>query len=308
MELWQLRYFVLVAELQSIAQASAHLNIAAPAVSRAIKSLEDELKARLFDRDGRGMHLTQSGRTLLPRATQLLRDSEIAKQEVSATGMDLAGEVTIGATPSVIAVTAVSLIHRCREKFPHIRLRVIEGYSGYLQDWVRTGAINVAVVNGLRQTGTRLSSEVLAVERLFAVAAISSFPGYGDGLPLEVLLGEPLLLPSLLNPVRSMIDTAAAEIALPIRTMLEVDSVGLLKDLVRDGLAPGILPYGAVKKEAEEGTLIAMPIIQPEIRSEIKLVYLSELPPSPVTLAVIALLKEILTEARLADTRGVFSE
>ncbi len=58
MELWQLRYFTLVAELQSIARASAHLQIAAPAISRTIKSLEDELGTRLFDRDGRGMHLS----------------------------------------------------------------------------------------------------------------------------------------------------------------------------------------------------------------------------------------------------------
>jgi LysR family transcriptional regulator, nitrogen assimilation regulatory protein len=306
MELWHLRYFVLVAELESIAQASAHLNIAAPAVSRAIKSLEDELQARLFDRNGRGMHLTLSGRALLPRATQLLRDAEITKQEVSATGRDLAGEVTIGATPSIIAVAGPSLVRRCRERFPHIRLRVIEGYSGYLQDWVRTGAINIALVNGQRQTGTRLSFELLAVERLFAVAAPGAFGGYQSGIPLDLLLKEPLLLPSLLNPVRSIIDTAAAGLGLPIKTMLEVDSVGLLKDFVYEGLAPGILPFGAVKKEAEAGELFAAPIIGPEIHSEIRLVYLSELPPSPVAAAVIAILKEILGEVRAADSRGVF--
>lgn len=67
MELWQLRYFVIIAELQSIAQASAHLNIAAPAVSRAIKSPEDELKPLRRPRaEHYGHDAGQSGPSSIP--------------------------------------------------------------------------------------------------------------------------------------------------------------------------------------------------------------------------------------------------
>ena len=119
MELWQLRYFVSVCESGSLAKASARLNIAAPAVSRAIKSLEEGLEARLFDRDGRGMHLTEAGKTLLVRATSILRDAELAKQEISATASHFFGLVTIGMTPSVAAMVGKRLITLVREKYPN---------------------------------------------------------------------------------------------------------------------------------------------------------------------------------------------
>ena len=128
MDLRQLRYFTLVADLKSLAQASAHLGIAAPALSRSIGALEKEVKCPLFERDGRGMRLTAAGETLHGKAVQILRDVELARQDVMAEGEHLTGDVGIGATPSVIGLLGADFIKRSLDRFPKVRPRLAEGY------------------------------------------------------------------------------------------------------------------------------------------------------------------------------------
>lgn len=308
MELWQLKYFVSVCEGGSIAKASARLNIAAPAVSRAIKSLEEGLEARLFDRDGRGMHLTEAGKTLLVRATSILRDAELAKQEVSATASRFFGHVTIGMTPSVAAMVGKTLINVVREKYPDVRLRLLESYSGYLIDWVRTGSLGLAIVNGAPTQGSRVTSKLLAVERLFAIGRSGRFTNTPQGTSLRDLQDTSLLLPSSLHSTRELIDDAAGKQAINLTTNVEVDSVNVFKSLVEDGPYIGILPLGAVGQELAAGRLSAAPVIDPEIHSETRAVHAVDSPLSILATAILDEIAAIFDQMKAADPLGVFVE
>lgn len=308
LDLRQLKYFVFVADLQSIARASTHLNVAAPAISRSIGALEEEMKTPLFERDGRGMRLTSAGLLLHRSASQILRDVELARQGVMAEGKHLTGDVIIGATPSVIALSGAPLINACMEELPRVKPRFLEGYSAYLQNWVVTGAIDVAFVNGLQPDTPRLSCERIAVERLFAISAPGTFEQHSSGIKLEHLLQSRLLLPSANNSIRALIDKAASGIGARVEAMLEIDSVGLLKDLAHQGIAPAVLPYGAIKREVESGFLSACPITEPEVRSDLNLVYLTDRPPTRVAFAVIALFVDILRQIVAGDIQHGFVE
>jgi LysR family transcriptional regulator, nitrogen assimilation regulatory protein len=296
MDLRQLRYFALVADLRSIARASAHLGIAAPAISRSVSALEEELGTALFARDGRGMSLTPAGLILHGRAAQLLRDAELARQEVMAEGRHLAGEVVIGATPSVIAMAGAALVERCAEALPRVRPRFLEGYSVYLHNWALTGVVDIALSNGLPPNAPRLCSQRLAVERLFAISAPGALVGGPEGVTLAALTDAPLLLPSARNPVRGPIDSATATLGATNVRVAEIDSVTLLKDLARAGRGTAILPFGAVKNEVKAGLLAAWPIIGPEIQCDLNLVHLVDRPPTRVAAAVVRLLGETLRD------------
>src|SRR3981189_916963 len=82
MELRSLHYFVRIAELGSITRASAHLQIAQPALTRHVQRLEDELDTPLFTRANRGVRLTEAGHKLLESAQRILRDVERAGDEI----------------------------------------------------------------------------------------------------------------------------------------------------------------------------------------------------------------------------------
>lgn len=308
MDLRQLRYFTAVADLQSIAQASAHLGVAGPAISRSISSLEAELKCLLFERDGRGMQLTAAGKMLHNRASHILREVELTRQEVMAEGAHIEGVVTIGGTPSIIAMIGRTLINRCREQLPRVSPRITEGYSAHLVTWLLAGSIDFALVNGYQPVNPRITSECLATERLFAIGRPEAFGSSNSNVPLKSLLQSDLILPSAQNPMRGLIDAAAAGAGETVSAAIEVDSAGLLKELVLQGSGCGVLPFGAVKQEFDAGSLVALPISEPEILIELGLIYANDSPPSRVGASVIAIINDVLNGIVTQDGRHGFVE
>lgn len=292
-DLRQLRYFTLVADVGSIARASAHLGVAAPAISRAIAALEQDLGSRLFDRDGRGMRLTIAGERLRGRASQILRDVELARQEAVADTALPAGKVSIGTTPAAAALIGAALIQRLQAETPQVKPRVLEGYSGYLQNWVLTGEVDFALANGFEPNARMLTHRSLATEHLVAVGSpVRS----SDPIALADLLDGPLILPSATNPTRGLIDAAAKGLGRSVHTRLDVDSATLLKDLAAAGFGVAILPYAAAAREIRDGRLTARAIIEPEIPCELNLIFRRDRPPNRLAEFLIDKISELLDE------------
>src|SRR2546426_9898108 len=96
MELHQLRYFCAVAETGSFSRAAEQSHVSQPSLSQQIRKLEDELGARLFDRLGRTVRLTELGRAFLPRARAVLVDLEASRSDVVERKPSIAGAVCVG--------------------------------------------------------------------------------------------------------------------------------------------------------------------------------------------------------------------
>src|SRR5579875_2480743 len=99
MEFHQLRYACAVADTGSFSRAAERCQIAQPSLSQQVLKLEEELGARLFDRLGRGIRLTESGHAFLPHARTILAQVDAARASVAATNGDIGGSVTLGAIP-----------------------------------------------------------------------------------------------------------------------------------------------------------------------------------------------------------------
>ena len=82
MELQQLRYICAIADTGSFSRAAQKTNVSQPSLSQQIRKLEDELGARLFNRLGRTVQLTELGQAFLPRARAVLYDLEAARSEI----------------------------------------------------------------------------------------------------------------------------------------------------------------------------------------------------------------------------------
>src|SRR6266481_3069744 len=126
MELHQLRYFCAIADTSSFSRAAQQSHVSQPSLSQQIGKLEDELGARLFDRLGRTVRLTELGRAFLPRARAVLVDLEAARSDVVERKTSIAGTVCVGVIPTIGPYFLPSVLASFARKFPQACITVVE--------------------------------------------------------------------------------------------------------------------------------------------------------------------------------------
>ncbi|MGQ4596691.1 LysR substrate-binding domain-containing protein [Nocardia sp. R6R-6] len=148
MDLRSLRYFVLVAEEGSVHAGARRALIAQPALSVALKALEREIGARLFERSYRGMALTTAGAALLPRARHILECAEEAKAAVKSAGAEDGPIFTIGLVEGRVAAAEMTgpILHTFQRRNPDVRMKIkllnfVEQFDSVLH-----GDVDVAIV------------------------------------------------------------------------------------------------------------------------------------------------------------------
>ena len=158
MNLKQLEYFVQVAELGSFSKAALVLDIAQPALSRQVRSLETELHQQLFLRNGRGVALTDAGKRLFDHSVAVLQLMAHAREDLGASRDEPVGRVIIGLPPSIGRQLTLPLIDRFKKELPAARLAIVEGLSTHIVEWVTTGRIDVGLVyNPEAQAGLEIT-------------------------------------------------------------------------------------------------------------------------------------------------------
>lgn len=126
MDLLQLKYFQVVAQLEHMTRAAEKLYLAQPSLSQSIAKLEEELGVPLFDRQGRRIHLNQFGRAFLKRVERIFRELEEGKREVT----DMAGlergsiSLAVASTQPLPELLSGFLAH-----YPRVRFRLFQQHS-----------------------------------------------------------------------------------------------------------------------------------------------------------------------------------
>jgi len=146
MELYQLKGFARVARGGTLTKAAEELNITQPALSSQIKALEKEFGVQLFERRGRGLALTAAGRTLLPRAEQLLELVGHAARELSEANALKSGVLHIGTNDSNCLYVLPELLARYKADYPGIRIRLSNSHSSVVASWVLDGTVEIGIV------------------------------------------------------------------------------------------------------------------------------------------------------------------
>ncbi|RYY05538.1 MAG: LysR family transcriptional regulator, partial [Alphaproteobacteria bacterium] len=166
MDIHQIRCFQRVAELRSFTAAAKHLNITQPALSRQVQSLEDDLGTQLLLRTTRGVQPTAAGQVMMEMGANLLDYVEGIRRAVTSAANDPAGEVVVGLPPSLSGSLAPCLIEECRTQLPLVRIRIIEGLSMFIEEWLALGRIDLAILThrpGMTMTQTPLCEEDLVL-------------------------------------------------------------------------------------------------------------------------------------------------
>lgn len=295
-DLKQLEYFVHVADLGSFTRASGFLSVAQPALSRQIRTLEVELRQTLFERNGRGVTLTEAGRRLLAHSRGILQQVERARQDMEDERGSASGHLAIGLPPSVSLAVAVPLVAAFRERFPRATLTVVEGLSAYLLEWLQIGRVDCAVVYNVAPSAAVDLVPVLD-EALYLVAARRGGQGLiGAPLPLAEVAAVELVMPSRPHSIRMLLETALASAGHKARVGIEIESVPAILDLVEQHGMHGVLTLNGVRRHGQGKAFHVRPIGPPGLTTTQWIATSAQRPRGPLLEQSIGLVRELLVE------------
>lgn len=253
MELRQLRYFVRVVEAGSMSRAAIELEVVQSTLSQQIARLEGELATRLLQRSAKGVAPTEAGLAFFQQAQLALRHADEAVR--AAQQSRLSGSVSVGLAPTTAAVLGLPLMLAVRERYPDVRLHMVESLSGHLSSMLNARLLDLAVLFDT-DPGRRWSVTPLVEEKLYLIQARGQG---GKPLPARIRLPDlkdlPLILPSGVHGLRSTLDAALSTQRLRRLLPVEIDSLAMLMDAVRAGLGCTIQPRAALARFAEAEAL-----------------------------------------------------
>ena len=261
MDLKQIRTFIYVANLRSFSKAARALNMAQPAVSRQVQALEEEFRTQLLFRTTRGVVPTEAGMTLVKMGENLLSAAEQLHEAVMRAPDQATGEVKIGLPPSLAAIIAPFLVDQCRRIAPDVTLHIIEGLSIFLEEWLSLGRIDLAVLTDPGDHPT-INSKLLVTEELVLVGDASLVEALPEPVTVAAIAALELVIT---HGFRGVIDRLVAKAGLRLTYALELDSIGLIKEMLARGTFATILPYALVHKEAFAGELKIRLITEPRL-------------------------------------------
>ena len=275
--------------------------MAQPVLSRQIKSLERELGVDLFYRNGRGTVMTEAGKVLNQYAKGVIDTVDRAASEVCALKSAPRGTIVIGLPPSVGFVLTAPLVQHFRAAFPLISMRVIEGFSGHVLEWLMTGQIDVAVLYNAPPTSS-LRAEPLLTDELFLLG-----PPHSTDLPdaetvaARYLAEVPLILPARPHGLRLLADAVLGAAGITPRVEIEIEAMPSTLGLVEKGVGYTILSYSSAHHLVEAGRMRAWRIAEPGLTRQLILATSSR---RPITTATRALVTMVRKEGAQPDRTG----
>jgi DNA-binding transcriptional LysR family regulator len=186
MTLDQLRIFVAVAERLHMTKAAEAMNVTQSAASAAIAALETQHDVRLFDRVGRGLALTDAGKTFLPEARAVLARAMAAAACLNDLSQLRRGELSIAASQTVASYWLPARLARFTHDYPQVDVKLTVRNTAVVAEAVEEGAVQLGFVEG-RVDGAKLDHRRVAVDRI-AVYASPAHPLVGAPVNLEMLL------------------------------------------------------------------------------------------------------------------------
>jgi LysR family transcriptional regulator, nitrogen assimilation regulatory protein len=297
MDLKQLEYFRHVAELGSFTRAASYLSVVQPALSRQVRQLEVELGQNLFDRNGRGVVLTDAGSRLLEHTRGILMQVGRARQELEDQKNGDSGHLVLGLPPSLGRSLTVPLVKAFGRLLPNARLATVEGLSVYMLEWLSIGRVDCALVYNAPASAT-LDLQPLLDEQLFFIAARAGTQRRKSrkSITLSELSQHPLIIPSRPHSIRMSVENALSGIDRKIRVAHEIECIPAVIDLVRQGHGSGVLPLSAMQATQWGDAVEVKPILAPILTTSLSIAISAQRPKSPLMRKSLELIRDIVRQ------------
>ncbi|MFQ3282301.1 LysR family transcriptional regulator [Reinekea sp.] len=229
----RLRYFNDIAITGSFSKSAERLGIAQPALSIAIKKLEEETGLKLINRNNRAMSLTSDGKVLLKHVHQILENLADAGRELTELQGLEKGIINIGAPAMISTYFLPAILLGFKSAYPGIRIRLVEGGTQTLEQMVCAGKLDLALLqhdedNNDIRFATKLSDQVLVCVPVDHQLAEKT------SITIEEFSQHPLVMFREGYFLRDSVETRARNAKVSLDIQFETNLIGLLMRLVRD--------------------------------------------------------------------------
>ncbi|KAA2212172.1 LysR family transcriptional regulator [Teichococcus oryzae] len=301
----RLRSLLSIAEHGGFGRAAAALGLSQPSLSRQIALLEQEVGRPLLYRHGRGARLTEDGQRLAEAARPLL--AGLANLASVLDDPVPRGQVVLGVPTFMSVHLAESIFGELRQRYPHLHIRLVDGFSGFINQWLTEGRLDIAILYDSRRSRA-IIAELLAEDDLLLFARrrrARDLTGKGPGegpVPVSALARLELILPDRQHGLRRALHQAGARP--DPACLLEVDSLAAIRTLVERGMGWSVLPRAALTREAVDRRYILHGLGMPPLRARLMIALNPARGMTPALRAIVAHLHAMVA---LLQERGIMT-
>lgn len=268
-EIRQVRAFIEVVDSGNFTKASRNLGVTQSAVSYSIRSLEEGFETKLIERGSKGVSLTQSGVVVLRHFRSVLKECELAAENVKVLNKWSQGRIKVGATRTFCRYFMPSVIDEFRRKFPRCEIHLEAADTEELLEKVDDLTIDFAY--GILTSLDRLPhwcrfEKLFEDELVFAVAPDHPWVSL-NVVPLDMVSSESLLVYAKSSETHRLFMDMCKREAIKIKTSLVLGDMELIGEMARKGIGVGVTSPWAIKDKVDQGYLVALPMEKP-IRRE----------------------------------------
>lgn len=270
-DLKHLRAFVAVADNLHFSKAADAIYVSQPTLTLLIQQLETAVGAPLISRTTRSVSLTEMGDTLLPTAREISGDLESAIMSIRDLVELRRGRLTIAALPSLAANIMPRAIRVFLDRYPEIKLRLLDVITDDLVNAVLTGEADFGI-GYLPNEERGISLEPLIEDEILILVPKGHRLAKRSELPWRRLTKEPLIALPVETSVRKLIDNELAKGGHRLKPIMEPTHMSTIVSLVAQGVAVGVLPSSFVRS-ASLPDVVSVAATNPIIRRPLGLLF-----------------------------------
>jgi DNA-binding transcriptional LysR family regulator len=254
MDLHHLKVFVSVYKNRSFSKASGQLHLTQPTVSDHIRSLEEELECRLFDRTGRAIIPTREAERLYPVASEVIEKVKDIKAAIGRMKEEIRGQLIIGASTIPGTYILPALASGFKKRYPDVSFQVVIEDSRRITDMVLGHELLVGVV-GARMEQKKLDYQPLVDDELI----LAALPGlFKKAVTTGELVKVPFIMREEGSGTRKTMEKYLAQKGIhpgDMQVAAVLGSTASVREAIKAGLGASVISRLAVKEELESGVL-----------------------------------------------------
>ncbi len=257
-DLGQIEAFVQVAQHRSFSKAAEALFLTQPSVTARIQSLERDLGESLFERNGRGVRLTEMGTSFLPYARRALKALQDGRDALDGMRNLEIGTLKLGAALTVSTYVLPRVLKKYCSAYPGVEVSVHTGRSEQVLQMVLNDDVHCALERTVHHA--EIVTVPLYEDDLVLVAAPQHRFARSGAATIDEVGRESLILFDKGSSYTALIQSVFRQNGVVPRTLMELDTIEATKKMVEEGLGIAMLPKVSTQREIEIGTLVPVAV------------------------------------------------